>query len=58
MLCYMQAGLEEKISQLLDEKANLSSKGVLPLYFITSFWCNNIFFALLVLPLSKKYAYV
>ena len=43
MLCYMQAGLEEKINQLLNEKENLSSKGVLILYFMTLFWYNDLF---------------
>ena len=43
MLCYMQAGLEEKINQLLNEKENLSSKGVLILFFMTLFWYNDLF---------------
>lgn len=44
MLCYMQAGLEEKISQLLDEKGNLVLKGVLVLYLsLLLSGANNLF---------------
>lgn len=48
MLGYMQAGLEKKISLLLDEKAKLVSKGVLLFTSSLLSGANNIIFTLLV----------
>jgi len=58
MLCCMQAGWEEKINQLLDEKANLSSKGVLLSYFMTFFWSNKFFLINIQIQSNRMLCYM